>query len=96
MTSPYLLIEDSLAEGGSGVEDKSFKNIKPGGYVRSGLASLGISFWNKFSGDSWFFRKSPWEQVPFISSRTELLLGEGNDTPLQYSCLNNSMDGGAW
>ena len=24
------------------------------------------------------------------------LLGEGNDTPLQYSCLENPMDGGAW
>ena len=22
--------------------------------------------------------------------------GEGNDYPLQYSCLENSMDGGAW
>ena len=22
--------------------------------------------------------------------------GEGNDTPLQYSCLGNPMDGGAW
>ena len=22
--------------------------------------------------------------------------GEGNDNPLQYSCLENSMDGGAW
>ena len=22
--------------------------------------------------------------------------GEGNDTPLQYSCLENRMDGGAW
>ena len=22
--------------------------------------------------------------------------GEGNDTPLQYSCLKNTMDGGAW
>ena len=22
--------------------------------------------------------------------------GEGNDDPLQYSCLENSMDGGAW
>ena len=22
--------------------------------------------------------------------------GEGNDTPLQYSCLENPMDGGAW
>ena len=25
-----------------------------------------------------------------------LLSGEGNDTPLQYSCLENPRDGGAW
>ena len=25
-----------------------------------------------------------------------LLCGEGNGTPLQYSCLENPMDGGAW
>ena len=25
-----------------------------------------------------------------------LLMGEGNGTPLQYSCLENPMDGGAW
>ena len=24
------------------------------------------------------------------------LSGEGNGTPLQYSCLENPMDGGAW
>ena len=24
------------------------------------------------------------------------IFGEGNGTPLQYSCLENSMDGGAW
>ena len=24
------------------------------------------------------------------------LTGEGNGTPLQYSCLENSRDGGAW
>ena len=24
------------------------------------------------------------------------LIGEGNDTPLQYFCLENPMDGGAW
>ena len=24
------------------------------------------------------------------------LTGEGNGTPLQYSCLENHMDGGAW
>ena len=27
-----------------------------------------------------------WEKSP----------GEGNDNPLQYSCLENPMDGGAW
>ena len=35
----------------------------------------------------------------FISSICSLLdegNGEGNDTPLQYSCLENPMDGGAW
>ena len=26
----------------------------------------------------------------------KLTLGEGNGTPLQYSCLENSMDRGAW
>ena len=25
-----------------------------------------------------------------------MFLGEGNGTPLQYSCLENPMDGGAW
>ena len=28
--------------------------------------------------------------------KTTALLGEGNGTPLQYSCLENPMDGGAW
>ena len=33
-----------------------------------------------------------------MSLRTslQLNLGEGNGTPLQYSCLENPMDGGAW
>ena len=35
------------------------------------------------------------------SSQTDVLLalllvGEGSGTPLQYSCLENPMDGGAW
>ena len=25
-----------------------------------------------------------------------IIIGEGNGTPLQYSCLENPMDGGAW
>ena len=31
-----------------------------------------------------------------ILSTSQKLLGEGNGTPLQYSCLENPMDGGAW
>ena len=31
-----------------------------------------------------------------ILSITILPVGEGNGNPLQYSCLENSMDGGAW
>ena len=27
---------------------------------------------------------------------SRLVIGEGNGNPLQYSCLENSMDGGAW
>ena len=33
--------------------------------------------------------KSPGKLFPLSS-------GEGNGTPLQYSCLENPMDGGAW
>ena len=32
----------------------------------------------------------------FFSLSVNPLLGEGNGTPLQYSCLENPMDGGAW
>ena len=28
--------------------------------------------------------------------KSEKSLGEGNGSPLQYSCLENSMGGGAW
>ena len=34
------------------------------------------------------------EQLHFHFSLT--CIGEGNGTPLQYSCLENPMDGGAW
>ena len=35
-----------------------------------------------------------WHFVIVKTYRT--LHGEGNGTPLQYSCLDNPMDGGAW
>ena len=34
------------------------------------------------------------EKVFFLKSH--LKFEEGNGTPLQYSCLENPMDGGAW
>ena len=32
----------------------------------------------------------------YIFSMLLMLVGEGNGTPLQYSCLENPVDGGAW
>ena len=34
--------------------------------------------------------------INILVSFSILLPGEGNGTPLQYSCLENPMDGGAW
>ena len=31
-----------------------------------------------------------------VMTNLDNILGEGNGTPLQHSCLENSMDGGAW
>ena len=31
-----------------------------------------------------------------IYTRIRVVSGEGSGTPLQYSCLENPMDGGAW
>ena len=36
------------------------------------------------------------EDKGFLLFTTALPIGEGNGTPLQYSCLENPMDGGAW
>ena len=31
-----------------------------------------------------------------VMTNLDSILGEGNGTPLQYCCLENPMDGGAW
>ena len=38
------------------------------------------------------------EIMPFTAIWMDLenIIGEGNGTPLQYSCLETPMDGGAW
>ena len=44
-----------------------------------------------FSLDSW-----RWIKLPPLWEAMAMAVGEGNGTPLQYSCLENPMDGGAW
>ena len=41
------------------------------------------------------YSDSQFLKVDSIYSYTILGIGEGNGTPLQYSCLENPMDGGA-
>ena len=36
------------------------------------------------------------ELLNILKSTIYNMVGEGNGTPLQYSCLENPMDGGAW
>ena len=41
-----------------------------------------------------FSRQKYWSGVPLTFPIP--YVGEGNSTPLQYSCLENPLDGGAW
>ena len=38
----------------------------------------------------------PWDRELAHLNKRIYRTGEGNGTPLQYSCLENPMDGGAW
>ena len=44
----------------------------------------------------WFFTTNATWEALCISEELANLSGEGNGTPLQYSCLENPMGGGAW
>ena len=43
-----------------------------------------------------FLELIPKKDVLFIIGDWNAKVGEGNGTPLQYSCLETPMDGGAW
>jgi len=53
--------------------------------------TLVIELWNQMGRTIW----SPDSQVRFLAFYT-VSDGEGNGTPLQYSYVENPMDGGAW
>ena len=42
------------------------------------------------------FARSVTQSRPTLCNPTDHSAGEGNGAPLQYSCLENPMDGGAW
>ena len=43
------------------------------------------------------YRISFWDNENVLElDSSNIATGEGNGTPLQYSCLENPMDGGAW
>ena len=48
--------------------------------------------------NGWLVSLSALAQVNIVSHFNDVVssLGEGNGTLLQYSCLENPMDGGAW
>ena len=41
-------------------------------------------------------KRNEFESILMSWTNLEPLIGEGDGTPLQYSCLENPMDGGAW
>ena len=55
-----------------------------------------LAFWLRSSGGSDGKRLSTMWETPGFDPWVGKFPGEGNGNPLQYSCLENPMDGGAW
>ena len=58
--------------------------------VQKGMEDL-FERYRKLASEGSFLPTFPTGTLPL-----ELLIAAGNGTPLQYSCLENPMDGGAW
>ena len=59
---------------------------------------LFFGYISRVRGSSWVFSICHKYQkyFPIYLLKTHIYIGEGSGTPLQYSCLENPMDGGAW
>ena len=62
-------------------------------YIVHGVAELDVS--ERLSLHFTVWEGSKWQEVGY-KRIVGGIFGEGNGTPLQYSCLANPMDGGAW
>ena len=60
------------------------------------LGTLSGGFWCAFDITSTFCCCMCFFVCLFFKHHSSSYVGEGNGTPLQYSCLENPMDGGAW
>ena len=63
---------------------------------RWSLTLLGNHITSKCTHKHRLSQKNKNTQYSLNKHQAFLPLGEGNGTPLQYSCLENPMDGGAW
>ena len=73
-------------------------------YLHPGVAAFMIFSWTIFSllldqdfpggsdGKASAYNAGDLDSIPGLGTSP----GEGNSSPLQYSCLENTMDGGAW
>ena len=65
-------------------------------YLRAGLPCRADLYHSIIIVAVLFVRSGKAGSVPFNSKSLALSTGEGNGTPIQYSCLESPMDGGAW
>ena len=76
--------------------DSSFERCRPSTYKET---CSGMSYHLSFqSVQSEYYRVSIYrtDEVLYINDSLIAHFREGNGTPLQYSCLENPMDGGVW
>ena len=102
MSYPTFIIKEYLKNnyfpGSSAGEESTCNAGDPGSIPGSGI-SFGVGSHSSFLGLPWWLR---WQRIllqcgrPGFDPWVGKIPGEGNSYPLQYSCLENSMDRGAW
>jgi len=82
---PCSMLEKEMATHSSMLAWEIPWTEEPGGLQSMGLQRI----WHDWAC-------MPCHAIICVSRGLALIGGEGNGTPLQYSCLENPMDGGAW
>ena len=94
LASGYFPMSDTFTSGGQSIGASASASVLPMNiqdWFSLGLTGL-ISLQSK--GLSRVFSNTTVQKHQFFGA--QLSFREGNGTPLQYSCLENPMDGGAW